>query len=114
MTGRKEMMRAGEFTYENGTLSGPKQYMEERGNERLEQILAGRCTSFNMTCHLSPSVEMAVLVSLQTDYAGWRGMQSLKRSLGYEERTQQPDYGKFLRQIFPEYGFNQMHGTSFQ
>lgn len=64
----------GQFTIEGDTLSGPKQYMEEQGDAKLALILKGEDTIFNMTAHLSPDVETAVLVRLQTDYAGWLGM----------------------------------------
>lgn len=64
----------GKFEIENGVLSGPAQYMAEQGNAKLDAIMAGNDTVFNMTAHLSPSVEIAVLVALQTDYAGWVGM----------------------------------------
>lgn len=56
-----------------GDVEGPATYMAEQGNARLDAILAGRVESFNRSAHLSPSVEVAVLVSLQTDYAAWAG-----------------------------------------
>lgn len=79
--------RVGEFTIEqlpDGThqFSGPNSYMVARGDELLDQIVAGEDTIFNMTCHLSPSTEVAVLVRLQTDYAGWRGVQRTMMELG--------------------------------
>ena len=36
--------------------------------------MAGDDAVFTMTCHLSPDVETAVLVRMQTDYAGWLGL----------------------------------------
>lgn len=73
----------GAFTYntETNVVSGPAEYMKEQGNARLDRILAGQDVVFNMGCTRSPSVEMAVLVSLQTDYAGWKGTRQLLNSL---------------------------------
>jgi len=64
----------GHFTYEDGILLGPRDYVLEQGNALLEKILAGEDTIFNMTKDQSPDVETAVLVRLQTDYAGWLGL----------------------------------------
>ena len=76
-------MKVGEFTYENGTVSGPAQYMTEKGNAKVEDILAGRSAVFNYGVGL-PGANPAqlVLVALQTDYAGWRGMRLTKAELG--------------------------------
>ncbi len=68
----------------DGTLSGPHDYMIERGNALTARILAGEDTIYNLTASQSPDVETAapasaitagadVLVRLQTDYAGWLG-----------------------------------------
>lgn len=65
---------AGQFAIEGSTLTGPAEYMRERGNALLDRVLAGQDQMFNMTAHFSPDVEMAVLVRLQTDFAGWLGM----------------------------------------
>lgn len=66
------------FTLEDGILTGPAQYMTEQGNAKLDRILKGEDTVFNMTAHLSPSVEVAILVHLQTDYAGWLGFKQME------------------------------------
>ena len=71
----------GRFTFQNGTLSGPQEYMRERGNTLADRIVAGDDPMFNMTAHLSPTVECALLVRLQTDYAGWLGMRETLASL---------------------------------
>ncbi|MBW2168852.1 MAG: hypothetical protein JRG69_06270 [Deltaproteobacteria bacterium] len=65
----------GAFSYNTTTneVAGPAAYMAERGSARLERIMSGNDVVFNMGCTRSPSVEMAVLVSLQTDFAGWKG-----------------------------------------
>jgi hypothetical protein len=64
----------GHFTYEDGILLGPRDYMLEQGNALLDKILAGEDTIFNLTKDQSPDVETAILVRLQTDYAGWQGL----------------------------------------
>lgn len=66
---------AGRFTFDTETqvLSGPAEYMKERGNVRLARILAGQDVLFNTTAYLSPDAETAILVSLQTDYAAYCG-----------------------------------------
>jgi hypothetical protein len=67
------MKTVGRFTLNDGTLTGPADYMAEQGNAKLDRILRGADTVFNMTAHLSPDVETAVLVHMQTDYAAWHG-----------------------------------------
>ena len=71
----------GQFTYdtETGTLTGPAEYMQEKGNAKLEDILAGRDVVANFGMLKSPNAHTAVLVALQTDYAGWHGMQLFNR-----------------------------------
>lgn len=64
----------GQFNYDEGNLSGPRDYMEAQGNALLDQILAGEDTIFNLTQDQSPDIETAILVRLQTDYAGWLGL----------------------------------------
>lgn len=73
----------GEFTMdtETGTVTGPAAYMEERGFDRMRAIEAGRDAVFNFGCCKSPDVYTAVLVSLQTDYAGWKGTRQLLAGL---------------------------------
>ena len=69
----------GEFTYADGVVSGPAEYMRERGNDRIERILEGSCSVFNAGARFSAGVGVATLVltSLQTDYAAWKGLQAL-------------------------------------
>lgn len=67
--------KAGRFEIDdNGVLSAPAAYMKEQGDELLANILNGQDAIFNMTSHYSPTVEIAICVRLQTDYAGWVGM----------------------------------------
>ena len=67
----------GKFVIDNNTLSGPAAYMDEKGNALLDLVLAGKDTVFNMSVGLSPDIETAILVRLQTDYAGWRGFNQI-------------------------------------
>lgn len=77
------IITVGRFTYnkETNEVSGPAEYMEERGFAKLDAIMAGTDVLFNFGCVKSPSVEVAVLVSLQTDYAGWKGTRQLLAGL---------------------------------
>ena len=63
----------GRFELNDGILSGPADYMNEQGNALVDAIFAGQDAIFNTTAHLSPNVETAILVRLQTDFAGWLG-----------------------------------------
>jgi hypothetical protein len=67
---------AGRFSYDPtaGTVSGPAAYMAERYAARMEQINAGRDVVANMGFARGGDTVLAVLVSLQTDYAAWAGM----------------------------------------
>ncbi len=68
----------GRFTLDGNTLTGPQQYMREQGDARLANMLAGNDPVFNASAHLSPNIETAILVWLQTDYAAWAGAQELQ------------------------------------
>lgn len=74
----------GHFTLEEGILCGPRDYMEEQGNALLDQVLGGEDTVFDMTKGQSPDIELAILVRLQTDYAGWLGLQQAEQWLKNE------------------------------
>lgn len=70
----------GEFTYEAGSVFGPVAYMRERGNAKLDEIQAGKSTVFNFGAAQAKGVDGLVklaLVALQTDYAAWKGLESL-------------------------------------
>jgi len=75
----KEAMRktVGQFYTEDGSLFGPAEYMREQGNAKLDDILAGTDAAFNICVGFSPDVETAILVAMQTDYAGWIGARLL-------------------------------------
>lgn len=74
--------KIGEFIYADGVVTGPREYMLERGNARIEQILEGACPVFNAGVRFSAETGTVTLVltSLQTDYAGWKGLRSLVAS----------------------------------
>ena len=74
----------GHFTLEEGILCGPKDYMENQGNMVLDKILTGEDPIFNMTKDQSPDLETAILVRLQTDYAGWLGLNQAQSWLNNE------------------------------
>lgn len=65
--------KAGKFRIENGSFFGPADYMNEEGNDRLNKILAGQDTNVNIMGHLSPNLETAICVWMQTYYAAWKG-----------------------------------------
>ena len=56
-------------------VEGPEEYLQKQGAQLLAHIAAGGDAIFNLTCGQSATIEIAVLVRLQTDYAGWRGLQ---------------------------------------
>ena len=73
--------KIGAFIIKDGQISGPADYMKEQGSALLQKILKAKDEVFNMTCHLSPDVETAIGVRMQTDYAGWHGMKSFASKL---------------------------------
>lgn len=79
-----EKIEVGRFSFDPATseVTGPAAYMRERGNERLRSIEAGTDVVFNMGVIHSPSIEVAILVSLQTDFAGWRGQKQMESRVG--------------------------------
>lgn len=69
---------AANFTIKDGVVTGPADYMAERGRARIREIEAGRDVVFNMApSHVT--VEQAVIASLQTDYAAWLGAKQAER-----------------------------------
>lgn len=65
-------------------IEGPETYLCDQGSRLLAQIAAGEDAVFNLTCAQSPTLEIAVLVRLQTDYAAWRGLQQFGATHGIE------------------------------
>lgn len=82
-----KMITVGEFQYnpQEHSITGPKQYLDEQGEALLRRITTGDDLIFNITAHLSPDAMTAILVRLQTDYAGWLGIKLLFHELGIEE-----------------------------
>ncbi len=76
----------GQFSMEDGVLTAPRTYMEEQGNALVDKILAGRDMIFNMRSGQSPDVETAILVRLQTDYAGWIGFKEAEGWLRHDHQ----------------------------
>jgi hypothetical protein len=71
----------GRFSIDGTRISGPAEYMRERGDARLHKLLAGQDALFNACAHWSPDTETAILVWLQTDFAAWLGMRDLRRHI---------------------------------
>lgn len=79
------MIEVGVFKYDPETkeVSGPAEYMREQGFERMRKIERGEDVVFNYGAGgASPSPEVALLVSLQTDYAGWKGLRHFNAMRG--------------------------------
>jgi hypothetical protein len=70
-----EKVVVGAFTYQDGSVSGPADYMKEQGFAHLRKIESGTDVVFNfgVSSGESPTPIVALLVSIQTDYAGWKG-----------------------------------------
>ena len=77
------MIEVGAFKYdtEEKVLEGPADYMAERGDAKLEEILSGKSAVVNAGFSIASKgehrTETLVLVALQTDYAGWLGLKGL-------------------------------------
>ncbi len=76
------LLQVGAFELNDGILSGPADFMREQGNALVDAIFAGEDPIYNTTAHLSPNVETAILVRLQTSYASWLGMRQVESRLG--------------------------------
>jgi len=75
--------KAGRFWLDGTILAGPEDYLTSPAfDERMEQIKAGRCTVFIYALQHGSDYGKALLISLQTDYAAWRGMQQFNQSRG--------------------------------
>lgn len=70
-----ENKTVGRFTFnaEDGTISGPADYMRAQGNARIAQIERGGSVADQMIIGNAPDVITGILVVLQTDFAGWHG-----------------------------------------
>jgi hypothetical protein len=72
------MKTVGRFSIDGSQLSGPAEYMKERGNAYVAECLAGTCAVFNYGLTASPDAETALLVALQTDYGAYAGMKGFE------------------------------------
>lgn len=75
----------GEFTYDptDGTVRGPAEYMASADYERcIASITDGTSHTFASAIAHAPDTVTALLVTIQTSYAGWHGMQGIHRMLG--------------------------------
>lgn len=96
MAEKSGRVEVGAFVYEDGSVTGPAEYMREQGFARIRKIEAGEDVVFNIGVGRgtpagswlqadgpqSPSPEVALLVSLQTDYAGWKGAKDFNAARG--------------------------------
>lgn len=75
--------KVGEFTFDGRAVSGPADYMRSADYAAcIASIKAGTNCTFQACCEHSPSLEIALLVTIQTSYAGWHGMQTFDRRYG--------------------------------
>ncbi|HPA19508.1 MAG TPA: hypothetical protein PLU30_17305 [Verrucomicrobiae bacterium] len=75
----------GRFSYDpaTGAVTGPAEYMQgESYARRMATITGGRDEVANFGYSQHGNLIQAVLVSLQTDYAAWKGMRDFERRLG--------------------------------
>lgn len=66
------------------SIEGPEAYLRDQGSRLLAQIAASKDAIFNTTCAQFSTLEIAVLVRLQTDYAAWRGLQQFYANHGID------------------------------
>lgn len=75
------MKTVGEFSFDGTSVAGPAQYMREQGSAKLDSICSGNDAGFNAMLAVragkSDDLETLILVALQTNYAGWKGMQQI-------------------------------------
>ena len=75
----------GRFSYDpaTGAITGPAEYMNsEHYARRMAAITEGRDAVAGFGYSQHGNLIQAVLVSLQTDYAAWKGMRDFERGLG--------------------------------
>jgi len=65
----------GRFTFnaEDGTVSGPADYMKAQGNARIARIEQGGSEADRVIISRAPDFITGILVVLQTDYAAFAG-----------------------------------------
>lgn len=68
---------------------GPKDYMEERGNELIKKIGNGEeKKTFEMYLSFQPDPLIALKVLIQTDYATWKGNKQVESWMSKYERKE--------------------------
>lgn len=75
----------GRFTFDSETseISGPADYISsEQYKALIKSIEAGVNHTFRAGLEYSPNVETALLVTIQTDYAGFAGMRQFNAMRG--------------------------------
>lgn len=65
----------GRFTYNpaTGQITGPADYMRDHGLDRIDRIERGADPAFGRIAEHAPDIATAILLTLQTDYAAYRG-----------------------------------------
>lgn len=80
-----EVITVGSFTFDPNTseVSGPAEYMRSDEYARcIASIMDGTNHVFRAGMEHSPTAEVALLMTIQTDYAGWHGLQTFNRARG--------------------------------
>ena len=71
----------GRFSYQDGKVSGPAQYMNERGGARLDLLNGDMPESLEVMLRFAPDCPdktiRTILVWMQTDFAAWMGEKSM-------------------------------------
>jgi hypothetical protein len=73
-------LTVGQFTWNlDGSISGPATYMQEQGSAWIARVNAGDLPMVVREGYRQNggNVELAILVGLQTDYAGWKGYRQM-------------------------------------
>lgn len=80
------MPKLGLFSLDSNVLAGPAGYLTSPAFDvKMENIKAGRCSVFNYAIQNGSDYGTALLVSLQTDFAGWLGMQQFNQHRGLND-----------------------------
>lgn len=71
----------GRFAVVGDTITGPRDYMEARGSDLIDRIMAGHDLVFNLTWEASPDIRVAMLARLQADWLAWQGRRRAEKLL---------------------------------
>ena len=73
----------GAFSFDGEAITGPAEFMRSTDYaECMASIYAGTNHTFRAGMEYSPSFEVALLVTVQTCYAGWHGRETFNRMRG--------------------------------